>query len=84
MKKDAKEINLKKLKQKQIKLQNDVIYDDSKLCKTNYLPRLLDDKGFLNMYFTLNTENLEEKTGIDMKKVILSNGSNNGAFCSKC
>ena len=33
---------------------------------------------------TQNIDNLEEKTGIDMKAVIQAHGANRGAHCAKC
>jgi len=45
---------------------------------------MLADKGLLKMNMTQNIDNLEEKTGIDMDKVLQAHGANRGAHCAKC
>lgn len=45
---------------------------------------MLQIKGLLSLNPTQNIDNLEEKTGMDMKKVIQAHGANRGAHCAKC
>ena len=56
-------------------------YDPS---PTHYFIKMLQDKGILFMNYTQNIDNLEEKTGIDMEKVVQAHGANRGAKCAKC
>jgi len=51
---------------------------------THYFIKILNDKGIMQLNMTQNIDNLEEKTGIDMKKVIQCHGANRGAHCAKC
>ena len=51
---------------------------------THYFIKLLNDKGVLWRNMTQNIDNLEEKTGIDMEKVVQCHGANKGAICAKC
>jgi len=51
---------------------------------THYFIKMLHDKGLLLNALTQNIDNLEEKTGIDMNKVIQCHGANKGAHCAKC
>jgi NAD-dependent SIR2 family protein deacetylase len=51
---------------------------------THYFIKMLNDKGLLHMCYTQNIDNLEVKTGIDMKKIIQAHGANRGAHCSVC
>ena len=51
---------------------------------THYFIKMLVEKGILHMNMTQNIDNLEEKTGIDMEKVLQAHGANRGAHCAKC
>ena len=51
---------------------------------THYFIKLLNDKGILHRNLTQNIDNLEEKTGLDMKKVVQAHGANRGAKCAAC
>ena len=45
---------------------------------------MLQEKGMLLLNPTQNIDNLEEKTGMDMRQVIQAHGANRGAHCAKC
>lgn len=51
---------------------------------THYFIKLLADLGILKTCLTQNIDNLEEKTGIDMEKVVQAHGANRGATCGVC
>ena len=51
---------------------------------THFFIKLLNDKGILFKNLTQNIDNLEEKTGIDMNKVVHAHGANRGAHCAVC
>jgi NAD-dependent deacetylase sirtuin 2 len=51
---------------------------------THYFIKMLNDKGIMTLNMTQNIDNLEEKTGIDMDKVVQCHGANRGAHCAKC
>ena len=51
---------------------------------THHFIKLLDDKGLLFKCMTQNIDNLEEKSGIRMEKVLQAHGSNRGAHCATC
>jgi len=51
---------------------------------THFFIKMLDDKGVLFYNLTQNIDNLEQKTGVDMSKVVQAHGANRGAHCAKC
>jgi len=51
---------------------------------THFFIKMLQDKGLLLLNPTQNIDNLEEKTGMDMKAVVQAHGANRGAHCAVC
>ena len=51
---------------------------------THYFIKMLEDKGLLYKCVTQNIDNLEEKAGMNMKRVVQAHGANRGARCSAC
>lgn len=49
---------------------------------THFFIKLLQDKGILFANPTQNIDNLEEKAGMNMDKVLQAHGANRGASCS--
>ena len=62
----------------------DLDLSDCEPSPSHYFIKLLADRGLLLANVTQNIDNLEEKTGIDMGRVVQASGVSTGAACAKC